>query len=149
MSKRHDRLILPQALSAWQGIQTSRTKSGWQKPRFGLYWTIASRKKEIGVITDILRQIFDIVYGTRVYLPETKIVLGIVLGVALLIYLKGTLGGLVASVLVSFLIAKSFFSVSNIYEISMERAVAGLVIGLIVFLTNLYFIVRTFADWRD
>jgi hypothetical protein len=92
---------------------------------------------------------FDIVYGARVYLPETKIVLGIVLGLALLIYFKGTLGGLVASVLVTFFIAKSFLSESNIYEISMERAVAGVVIGLIAFLTNLYFIVRTFADWRD
>jgi len=101
------------------------------------------------VFTVILQQMFDIVYGARVYLPETKIVLGIVLGLALLIYFKGTLGGLVASVLVTFFIAKSFLSESNIYEISMERAVAGVVIGLIAFLTNLYFIVRTFADWRD
>ena len=101
------------------------------------------------MFTVILQQMFDIVYGARVYLPETKIVLGIVLGLALLIYFKGTLGGLVASVLVTFFIAKSFLSESNIYEISMERAVAGVVIGLIAFLTNLYFIVRTFADWRD
>ena len=101
------------------------------------------------MFTVILQQMFDIVYGARVYLPETKIVLGIVLGLALLIYFKGTLGGLVTSILVTFLIAKSFLSESNIYEISMERAVAGVVIGLIAFLTNLYFIVRTFADWRD
>jgi hypothetical protein len=101
------------------------------------------------VFTVILQQMFDIVYGARVFLPETKIVLGIVLGLALLIYLKGTLGGLVTSILVTFVIAKSFLSENNIYEISMERAVAGVVIGLIAFLTNLYFIVRTFADWRD
>jgi hypothetical protein len=102
------------------------------------------------VFTVILQQIVDIVYGARVYLPETKILLGIVLGLALLIYFKGTLGGLVASVLVTFFIAKSFFSESNnIYEISMERAFAGVIIGLIAFFTNIYFIVRTVADWRD
>jgi hypothetical protein len=101
------------------------------------------------VLIDVLQQIFDIVYGARVYLPETKIVLGIVLGLALLIYFKGTLGGLVASILVTFLVAESFFSVDNIYEISMERAFAGVVIGLIAFFTNIYFIVRTVADWRD
>lgn len=101
------------------------------------------------MFADVLQQIFDIVYGTRFYLPETKIIVGIALGLALLIYFKGTLGGLVASVLVTFFIAKSFFSVDNIYEISMERAFAGAAIGLAAFLTNLYFIVRTFADWRD
>jgi hypothetical protein len=101
------------------------------------------------VFTIILQQIFDIIYGARVFLPETKIIIGIAFGLALLIYFKGTLGGLVASVLVTFFIAKSFFSVDNIYEISMERAVAGAAIGLIAFFTNVYFIVRTFADWRD
>ena len=101
------------------------------------------------MFTVILQQIVDIVYGAKVFLPETKIVLGIVLGLALLIYFKGTLGGLVTSILVTILVAESFFSVDNIYEISMERAFAGVVIGLIVFFTDLYFIVRTFADWRD
>jgi hypothetical protein len=101
------------------------------------------------VFTDVLQQIFDIVYGARFYLPETKIIVGIVLGLALLIYFKGTLGGLVTSILVTFLVGESFFSVDNIYEISMERAFAGAAIGFIAFLTNLYFIVRTFADWRD
>ena len=101
------------------------------------------------MFTDVLQQMFDIVYGARVFLPETKIIVGIALGLALLIYFKGTLGGLVTSILVSFLVAKSFFSVDNIYEISMERAFAGAAIGLAAFLTNLYFIVRTFADWRD
>jgi H+/Cl- antiporter ClcA len=101
------------------------------------------------VFTVILQQIFDIVYGARFYLPETKIVLGIALGLALLIYLKGPLGGLVASVLITFFIAKSFFAESNIYEISMERVFAGVVIGIIAFFTNIYFIVRTVADWRD
>ena len=98
---------------------------------------------------DILQQVFDIVYGARVYLPETKILLGIILGVAILIYFKGPLGGLVASVLVTFIVGQSFFSVSNIYEMSLERAVAGIVIGLIAFFTNIYFLARTIVDWRD
>jgi hypothetical protein len=98
---------------------------------------------------DILQQIFDIVYGARAYLPETKIVLGIVLGLALLIYFKGPLGGLVTSILVTILVAQSYFSQSDIYQLSTERVVAGVIIGLIVFFTNLYFIVRTIADWKD
>ncbi len=101
------------------------------------------------MFTNVLQLIIDIVYGARVYLPETKILLGIVLGLAILIYFKGPLGGLVTSVLVTFAVAQSFFSVDNIYEISMERAFAGVVIGLIAFLTNLYFAIRTLADWRD
>ena len=98
------------------------------------------------MFTVILQQMFDIIYGARFYLPETKIVLGIALGLALLIYFQGPLGGLVTSILVTFLVAQSFFSVDNIYEISMERAFAGVAIGIIAFLTNLYFIVRTLVD---
>lgn len=98
---------------------------------------------------DILQQIVDIIYGAKAYLPETKIIIGIVVGLALLIYFKGMLGGLVASILVTILVAKSFFEESDIYQISTERAVAGLVIGLIAFFTNIYFIVRTLADWKD
>ena len=92
---------------------------------------------------------FDIVYGARVFLPETKIVIGIAVGLALLIYFKGTLGGLVTSILATILVAKSFFSESNIYDISVERAVAGVAIGLIALLVNLYFMMRTLVDWKD
>ena len=101
------------------------------------------------MLTTILQQMFDVIYGARLYLPETKIVVGIAIGLALLIYFKGMVGGLVASILVTILVADSFFSESDIYKISMERAVAGVVIGFIAFFTNLYFIVRTLADWRD
>ena len=98
---------------------------------------------------DILQQMLDIVCGARVYLPETKIVIGIVVALALLIYFKGTLGGLVTSLLATILVAKSFFSGSNIYDMSLERAMAGVAIGLIAFLVNIYFIVRTLVDWKD
>ncbi|MCJ7664287.1 MAG: hypothetical protein MUO24_08610 [Desulfobacterales bacterium] len=101
------------------------------------------------MLTDVLQQIVDIIYGARVFLPETKILIGIAIGLALLIYFKGIVGGLVASILVSILVAESFFSESDLYQISLERAIAGVVIGFIAFLTNLYFIVRTLADWRD
>jgi hypothetical protein len=109
----------------------------------------SGEKRAAEVFTDILQQIVDIIYGARIYLPETKIIIGIAIGLAILIYLRGMLGGLVTSLLVTILIAKSFLAESNIYQISMERAFAGVVIGLIAFLTNLYFIIRTFADWRD
>jgi Mn2+/Fe2+ NRAMP family transporter len=101
------------------------------------------------VFTDILQQIFDIAYGARVYLPETKIVIAIAIGLALLIYFKGPLGGLVTSILVTILVSESFLSESNLGQISLEKAFAGLVIGLIAFFTILYFIVRTLADWKD
>ncbi|OGP83669.1 MAG: hypothetical protein A2Z08_00845 [Deltaproteobacteria bacterium RBG_16_54_11] len=101
------------------------------------------------MLTEVLQQIIDIIYGARLYLPETKIVVGIAIGLALLIYFKGMVGGLVASILVTILVADSFFSESDIYQISMERAFAGAVIGFIAFFTNLYFIVRTIADWKD
>jgi len=101
------------------------------------------------VFTVVLQQMFDIIYGARLYLPETKIIVGIAIGLALLIYFKGIVGGLVASILVTILVANSFFSESDIYQISTERAIAGVVIGFSAFFTNLYFIVRTLADWRD
>jgi Mn2+/Fe2+ NRAMP family transporter len=101
------------------------------------------------VFTDVLQQMSDIVYGARWYLPETKIIIGVAIGLALLIYFKGTLGGLVTSILVTILVAESFFSESDLYQISLERAIAGAVLGFIAFFANLYFIVRTLADWRD
>ena len=98
---------------------------------------------------EFIQEIFDIVYGARHFLPETKITIGICVGLALLIYFKRTLGGLVTSVLVTILIANSFFAEGDIYEVSSKRAVAGIILGLAVFLINLYFLVRTLADWRD
>jgi hypothetical protein len=113
----------------------------------GVFWLLLKSLSE--VLVDILQQIIDIVYGARVYLPETKIVLGICLGLALLIYFNGPLGGLVTSVLVTFLVGQSYFSQGDIYQLSTERAVAGVILGLLAFLTNLYFLIRTIADWKD
>jgi Mn2+/Fe2+ NRAMP family transporter len=92
---------------------------------------------------------FNIIYNARGYLPETKIIIGVALALLLLIYFKGTVGALVTSILVTIVIANSFFSESDIYQISMERAVAGLILACIAFLVNLYFIVRALADWKD
>ena len=60
-------------------------------------------------------------------------------------------GGLVTSVLVSILIANSYFAEGNIYEISPEKAVAGIILGIVIFLVNLYFLVSALnlAGWRD
>jgi len=101
------------------------------------------------LLTPILQEMFNIISGTRAFLPETKIILGIALGLALLIYFKGAVGGLVTSILVSILLANSFLAESDIYQMSMDRAVAGIILGLCVFLVNLYFIVKTLADWKD
>jgi hypothetical protein len=97
----------------------------------------------------LIQEIFDIMYGARFFLPETKITIGICIGLALLIYFKKTLGGLVTSVLATILIANSYFSEGDIYQVSPERAIAGIIIGLAAFLVNLYFLVHTLVDWRD
>jgi hypothetical protein len=100
---------------------------------------------------ELIQEIFDIVYGARQFLPDTKITIGICIGLVLLIYFKRSLGGLVTSVLVSILIANSYFAEGNIYEVSPEKAVAGIILGIIIFLVNLYFLVSTLnlAGWRD
>jgi hypothetical protein len=98
---------------------------------------------------EIIKEIFDIVYGARNYLPDAKITIGICIGLALLIYLKGAMGGLVTSILATILIANSFFAEGDLYQISIGRAVAGVILGLAAFFVNLYFIMRTLADWRD
>ena len=99
----------------------------------------------------VIQEIFDIVYGARYFLPETKITIGICIGLALLIYWKGTLGGLVTSILVTILIANSYFTEGDLYQVSANRAVAGAILGLAVFLVNLYFLVRilNLAGWKD
>jgi uncharacterized membrane protein required for colicin V production len=91
----------------------------------------------------------NIIYGAKGYLPETGIIIGVVLALALLIYFKGAVGGLVTSILVTILIANSFFAESDLYQITMERAVAGIILAFLAFFVNLYFILRTLADWRD
>jgi Mn2+/Fe2+ NRAMP family transporter len=92
---------------------------------------------------------FNIIYNAKGYLPETKIIIGVAFALLLLIYFKGTVGALVTSILVTIIIANSFFAESDIYQISMERAVAGLILASIAFFVNLYFVVRALADWRD
>ncbi|MBN1255090.1 MAG: hypothetical protein JXA50_07455 [Deltaproteobacteria bacterium] len=97
----------------------------------------------------ILQEIFDIMYGARVYLPDIKITIGIAIVLALIIYFKGPVGALITSILVTILVAKSYFADSDLYTVSMDKAVAGLILGLTAFLINLYFLVRSLADWRD
>lgn len=103
----------------------------------------------MNAIITILQEIFDIIYGSRYYLPGTEITIGIAVGLALLIYFKKALGGLVTSILATILIANSFFSHGDIYQMSLVRAVAGVILGLAAFLINLYFLVQALVDWRD
>lgn len=100
---------------------------------------------------EIIQEIFNIVYGGTYFLPETKITIGICIGLAFLIYIKGSLGGLVTSILVTILIANSYFTEGDIYQVSANRAVAGAILGIAAFLVNLYFLVRilNLAGWRD
>jgi Mn2+/Fe2+ NRAMP family transporter len=98
---------------------------------------------------EIIQEILDILYGAIDFLPDTKITIGIAIGLALLIFFRRTLGGLVTSILATILIANSFFAESDLYQVSTERAVAGVILGFFAFFVNLYFLVRTLADWRD
>jgi Mn2+/Fe2+ NRAMP family transporter len=97
----------------------------------------------------ILQELFDIISGARLYLPDIKITIGIAIALALIIYFKGPVGALLTSILVTILIAKSYFAESDLYTVSMDKAVAGIILGLSAFLINLYFLVRSLADWRD
>ena len=101
------------------------------------------------MLVNVLQEMADIIYGARYYLPETTITIGIAIGLALLIYFKGTIGGLVTSALATILIANSYFAESDIYQLSTELILAGVVLGLAAFFVILYFLVRTLADWRD
>lgn len=101
------------------------------------------------MIIIILQEMYDIMYGATQYFPSTMITIGIAIGLALLIYFKKTLGGLVTSILATILIAHSFFSQGDIYQISLVRAIAGIILGLTAFLTDIYFLVRILVDWRD
>jgi len=98
---------------------------------------------------EIIQELFDTIYGARAYLPDTKITIGICIGLALLIYYKGTLGSLMTAILVSILVANSYFAQGDLYQVSTERAVVGVILGLTAFFVNLYFLVRILADWRD
>ena len=98
---------------------------------------------------EIIQEIVNILYGTIDFLPDTKITIGIAIGLALLIYFRRTLGGLVTSVLLTILVANSYFAEGDLYQVSAERAAAGVILGLVVFAVNLYFLVRTLVDWRD
>ena len=101
------------------------------------------------MLEPILQEILNVITGVKTYLPDIKIVLGIILGLLLLTYFKGAIGALIASLLATILLAESFFAQGDIYQISMDRAVAGIIIGLFTFLVNLYCFVRTVADWKD
>jgi hypothetical protein len=101
------------------------------------------------LLTDVLQEMLNIISGAAGYLPEIKITVGIAIALVLLIYFKGAVGGLVTSILATILIANSFFGEGDLYEITMERAVAGVIFGLIAFLVIIYFLVRTLADWKD
>jgi hypothetical protein len=101
------------------------------------------------VLTNVLQEMLNIIVGAVQYLPDLKISIGIALALLLLIYFKGAVGGLATSILVSIFIANSFFSEGDLYQMTMERAVAGMALGFLAFFVNLYFIMRTLADWKD
>jgi hypothetical protein len=101
------------------------------------------------VFTNVLQEMLNIVYGAIQYLPDVKISIGIALALLLLIYFKGAVGGLAISILVTIFIADSFFSEGDLYQMTMERAVAGMTLGFFAFFVNLYFIMKTLADWKD
>jgi hypothetical protein len=101
------------------------------------------------LLTNVLQEMLNIIYGAVQYLPEIKISIGIAIALLLLMYFKGAVGGLVTSILVSIFIANSFFAEGDLYQITIEKAVAGMTIGFFAFFVNLYFILRTLADWKD
>ncbi len=101
------------------------------------------------MLSAILREILGIISGTVNYLPEAKISIGIGIGLVILTIIKGRVGIFLAVILATILVAYSFLSEGDLYQISLERAVAGIVLGFFAFFVNLYLFVTTFASWRD
>ncbi len=97
----------------------------------------------------VLQEIVNIICGVVDHLPDVKISIGIGIVLAILTISKGRVGIFLTFILLTILIGSSFFAEGDIYQISFERAIAGIFLGLFLFLVNLYLFVRTFADWRD
>jgi len=101
------------------------------------------------LLEGVLQEILNIIYGMVDHLPEVKISIGIGIGLAILTYFRGRLGIFLIFIVLTILAACSFFAEGDIYQISIERVIAGIVLGLFAFVINIYLFVRTVADWRD
>ena len=95
----------------------------------------------------ILQEMLNIIYGMVDYLPETWISIGIGIGLVLLTLFKGRVGIFLAFILLTLLAGASFFSGGDFYQVSSERAIAGVILGFFAVLVNFYLLVRTIADW--
>ena len=98
---------------------------------------------------DVLQEMLNIIYGMVDYLPETWISIAIGIGLVLLTLFKGRVGIFLAFILLTLLAGASFFSGGDLYQVSSERAIAGVILGFLAVLVNLYLLVRTIADWTD
>ena len=96
----------------------------------------------------IWQEVLDILSAVPYYLPGTQITIGIVIFLAILTYFRGRLGFLLFFIIVTVLIATSFFSAGDFYSMTFERVIAGVLLGGVILFTDLYFLVTTFADWR-
>ena len=97
----------------------------------------------------VLQEILKIIYGMVEHLPEAKISIAIGIGLVILTIFKGRVGIFLTFILLTILAASSFFAAGDIYQISLERAIAGIILGFFALVIDLYLFVRTIADWRD
>lgn len=99
------------------------------------------------MLEGVLREMSDIIYGMVDYFPDAKISIPIGIALAIMTYFRVRLGIFVAFLSLTILAASSFFAEGDIYQLSLERVIAGTVLGLFALFINFYLLVRTFADW--
>jgi len=101
------------------------------------------------VLDGILQEIFNIIFGMANHLPEAKISIGIAIVLVIITIFMVRLGIFLIFAFITMLAATSFFSEGDIYQLSAERALAGVILGFFALIINFYLLGRTIADWKD
>ena len=98
------------------------------------------------MLTGVLQEIFGILYGIAEYLPEKTISIVVGIGLFLLILYKRQFGIALVFIIFSILVGMSFFSQGDIYQLTLERTIAGIVLGVVILSVLLVFPFKPFLD---
>jgi hypothetical protein len=96
-----------------------------------------------------LQEIVNIIFGMADHLPEAKISIGIGIVLVIIIVFAIRLGIFLIFAFITILAAASFFAQGDIYQLTAERALAGIILGFFALIINFYLLGRTIADWKD
>jgi len=97
----------------------------------------------------IFQEMLDILQGMGNYLPSQTACIAMGIAILLLMWINFRLGMLALTLVVSYLFIRSLMSTGDIYSLSVQRIAAGIIIGLVLLVTNIYLIARLIAAWED